>query len=73
MFVCVDYLSVGNKTEFYKRLETVAYTAHKTVALFEKLRYVLFNCRVAEECGYKLAASVGLVAAGETAGNKDYL
>ena len=44
MFICVNDLAIRYKTQFYKCLKSVTYTAHKTVSLFEKLcRFFFFS------------------------------
>ena len=68
--VGVAYLAVRQKSEFYQRLESVADTAHKSVALVEKAHYAVLNLRSAEERRNELAASVRLVASGKPAGNE---
>ena len=65
--------AVGYKSELNKRLEAVADTEHKTVAVFEQVVNRVRDSRVAEGCGDKLARAVGLVTAGEAAGNHNHL
>ena len=71
--VGVNDLSVRNKTKLNERLEAVTDTAHKTVALIKKLGHSALNLSTAEECGNELTGAVGLVTAGEAAGNEDSL
>ena len=71
--VGVDYLSVGHKSELYKSLESVAYSADKTIALFKQLGNAVFNRFISEKRRYKLARSVRLVSAGEASRNEYHL
>ena len=73
MLIGIDNFSEGHKTQLYKSLESVANSAHKSVAAVEKLGYTLLNFGVAEKGGYEFTAAVGLVAARKTAGNEYHL
>ena len=72
-FIRVDYLSIRNKAELDERLEAVADTRHKSVALLDQLHDILLDGGVAEEGGDELAGAVRLVTAGEAAGYKHHL
>ena len=71
--VGVHDLAIGNETELDERLEAVAHAEHQTVALFEEVRDLLLDRGVAEERRDELGTAVGLVAAGEAAGDDDDL
>ena len=73
VLVCVHNLTKGYKTKLDECLEAVTDTAHKTIAILEKLVYLLGNCLVSEECCDELTGAVGLVTAGETAGDEYHL
>ena len=66
-------LAVGHKAELDERLEAVAHAEHQSVALFEEVRDLLLDRGVAEERRDELGTAVGLVAAGEAAGDDDDL
>ena len=66
-------LAIRHQPQLDERLEAVADAAHQPVASLEQLHHALADGGVAEEGGDELAGAVRLVAAGETAGNKDDL
>ena len=65
--------SVGHEAELDERLEAVADTEHQAVALLKQRRDLLLDRSAAEEGRNELGAAVGLVAAGEAAGDHDDL
>ena len=69
----VDDLAVGNQTQLDQCLEAVADTAHQAIPLLQQLGDSFLDGRVAEECGDELCGAIGLVAAGEAAGDEDHL
>ena len=71
--VRIDDLSVRNETELNERLEAIADTCHKTVAVVKKLRYLFLDERITEERRNEFARTVRLVAAREAARDKDHL
>ena len=71
--VTVGDLAVGHQAQLDQCLEAVADTAHQTVATFQQIGHLFLDRCAAEEGGNKLTGSVGLVAAGESAGHKDDL
>ena len=73
MFVGINNLAERDKSELDKSLESVADADHKSVTSVKKLSNSLLYCGIAEERRDKFTRSVRLVAARESAGNKDYL
>ena len=67
------YISERHKPQLDQRLEAVAYTQSKTVALIEHLHDRLRYCGIAEGGGDEFTAAVRLVAAAESARECDYL
>lgn len=59
MLIGIDNFSEGYETKLYKSLESVANSAHKSVAAVEKLGYTLLNFGVAEKGGYEFTAPSG--------------
>lgn len=57
MLIGIDNFSEGYETKLYKSLESVANSAHKSVAAVEKLGYTLLNFGVAEKGGYEFTAA----------------
>ncbi|MBQ5902782.1 MAG: V-type ATP synthase subunit A, partial [Alistipes sp.] len=66
----VDDLAVGYQAQLDQCLEAVADTAHQTVAVVQQLFNLLLDSGVAEESSDELCGAVGLVAAGEAAGDE---
>ena len=69
----VDDLAVGHQSQLDQGLETVADAAHQAIPLFQQLHDLLLNGRIPEESGDELGGAIGLIAAGEAAGNEDHL
>ena len=66
-------MTEGNQPQLYQCLEAVADAQHQAVPLAQQFFHLLGDEGVAEEAGDELAAAVGLVAAGEAAGDHDNL
>ena len=69
VLIGVDDLAVGHQTQLDQRLEAVADTQHQTVAVVQMGGDLFLDLGVAEEGGDELGGAVGLVAAGEAAGD----
>ena len=71
--VTVHDLAIGHQTQLHQSLEAVADTQHQAVPVIQQVGDLLLDGGVAEEGGDELAGAVGLVAAGEAAGDEDHL
>ena len=69
----VDDLAVGHQTQLDEGLEAVADAAHQAVPVIQELHHLLLDGRIPEKGGDELGGAVGLVAAGEAAGQEDHL
>ena len=66
-------IAVGHQTQLDEGLEAVADAQHQSVPVFQQLHGGVGHLGVAEEGGDELGGAVGLVAAGEAAGDEDDL
>ena len=74
MLVGVDDLPVGHQAQLDEGLEAVADAQHQAVPVFQQVMDLILQLlRIAEEGGDELGRAVGLVAAGEAAGEEDDL
>ena len=71
--VHVSDLAIGHQTQLDQRLEAVADAQHQAVAVFQQVMHRVLDAGIAEEGGDELAGALGLVAAGEAAGQNDHL
>ena len=69
----VDDLAVGYQPQLDQGLEAIANAAHQAVPVLQQPHDLLLDGRIPEEGGDELGGAVGLVAAGEAAGNEDHL
>ena len=66
-------LAIGYQTQLDQRLETIADTADQTITLAQQLMHTVSDHGIAEERSDELTGTIGLIAAGEAAGNEDDL
>ena len=71
--VRVPDLAVGHQAQLDEGLEAVADAKHEAVPVLQQVHDRVGDLAVAEEGGDELAGAVGLVAAGEAAGDEDDL
>ncbi len=69
----IDDVAVGHEAELHQRLEAVADAQHQAIAVLEQVAHGFGDLGRAEERRDELGGAIGLVAAGEAAGDHDDL